>query len=225
MKYVSIDIETTGIDSEQDEILSIGLVIEDTLIDTPIDELPSLHLMIIRDRLKGNVFALDMNRDIVKLLRDYQVANKEARVLLGETHGVKFVDETEVVEEIFDFLYLNNMVNSKWYSLEFGKHMKMKDGNMIPILGMKPHQTTITAAGKNFGTFDKLFIEKLPRWNRFFRFRQRILDPAILFTDWKEDSELPNLSTCLKRAGFNDVVTHDAVDDAKDVIRVLRTKY
>ncbi len=41
--------------------------------------------------------------------------------------------------------------------------------------------------------------------------------------DWENDDEPPNLSTCLERAGVeNTVVTHDAVDDARDVIRVIR---
>lgn len=225
MKYISIDIETTGIDPELDQILSIGLVIEDTLDIKPIDELPSLHLVITNDRLQGNVFALDMNRDIIKLLKTYQVSNDEARSLIEDSQNVKFVKEYEVAEKVFNFLYVNDMVNPSYYRNALSGHVRVVGGAMIPILGMTPDITTLTVAGKNFGTFDKLFIEKLTSWKRVFKFHQRILDPAILFVDWKRDLLLPNLNTCMERAGVEGEVTHDAIDDAKDVIKVLRTNY
>ena len=43
MKYISIDIETTGLDPENCQILSIGAVIEDTLNQLPFEELPTFH--------------------------------------------------------------------------------------------------------------------------------------------------------------------------------------
>jgi len=39
MKYISIDVETTGIDREKCQILSIGAVIEDTENIKPIKDL------------------------------------------------------------------------------------------------------------------------------------------------------------------------------------------
>jgi hypothetical protein len=88
---------------------------------------------------------------------------------------------------------------------------------------MKP--VTITVAGKNFASFDKLFLERLPRWKQAIRIKQRILDPAILYVDWKTDSDVPNLLKCKERAGINGTVTHNALEDAWDVIEVLRKKY
>ena len=38
-----------------------------------------------------------------------------------------------------------------------------------------------------------------------------------------EDDSLPNLNTCLKRSNLAGEVTHDAVQDALDVIRVIRS--
>jgi inhibitor of KinA sporulation pathway (predicted exonuclease) len=43
--------------------------------------------------------------------------------------------------------------------------------------------------------------------------------------DFKLDKVPPSLDTCLERAGIQSVVTHKALDDARDVIRVLRKKY
>lgn len=225
MKYTSIDIETTGVDDEKDQILSIGLVIEDTLNIKPVDELPSLHLVIVRDRLEGNVFALNMNSKIIELLKEYQVSDDLQRAALAEAHGVRFVKEWDVAQEVFNFLYINNMVNPENYHSTEG-YIQSYEGKLIPSVGTRGvKQTKLNVAGKNFGTFDKKFIERLPRWNDTFRFRQRILDPAILFINWLEDEELPNLNTCMKRAGVKGEVTHDAVADAKDVIKVLRTTY
>jgi hypothetical protein len=80
-------------------------------------------------------------------------------------------------------------------------------------------------AGKNFGTFDKLFLQELPWWQKLIRTRQRVLDPAILMVDWKNDKSLPNLTTCKERADIQGIVTHNALEDAWDVIEVLRKFY
>ena len=47
----------------------------------------------------------------------------------------------------------------------------------------------------------------------------------MLFVNWINDRQLPNLSDCKKRANLNGVVSHDAIDDAWDVIQLLRTEY
>jgi inhibitor of KinA sporulation pathway (predicted exonuclease) len=81
---------------------------------------------------------------------------------------------------------------------------------------------TINVAGKNFASFDKNFLVKLPNWTSRIQIRQRIMDPAILFMAWKTDQSLPNLNRCIERAGLSGEVSHDAVDDAIDVVRVIR---
>jgi len=70
-----------------------------------------------------------------------------------------------------------------------------------------------------------LFLQQLPWWQKLIRTRQRVLDPAILFVDWKNDESLPSLTTCKQRAGISGIVTHDALDDAWDVIETLRVTY
>lgn len=83
----------------------------------------------------------------------------------------------------------------------------------------------VSMAGKNFGTFDRPFLNRLKGYKGFIKMNQRILDPAILYVDWKEDTTLPNLKTCKERAGIDGIVTHKAVEDAWDVIEILRAKY
>jgi hypothetical protein len=84
---------------------------------------------------------------------------------------------------------------------------------------------SFTAAGKNFATFDKKFLEMLPRWQQFFRVKQRVIDPAVLYVDWKNDKELPNLSKCKERAGLGSHVSHNALEDTWDTLEIIRKKY
>jgi hypothetical protein len=81
----------------------------------------------------------------------------------------------------------------------------------------------INAAGKNFASFDKVFLQKLPNWSSNVQIRQRILDPAILLMNWKTDESLPNLQVCMDRCELAGEVTHDALQDAIDVVRVIRS--
>jgi oligoribonuclease len=220
MRYLSIDIETTGIDSDNCQILSLGVVIEDTENQKPIDELPSLHLIIDRERIEGEIFALNLNKDLIELILSFQQARKEGKKINADADMI-FCEEHEVVNYLFDFLDKNDMLKDGQKS----GYGSFRDGLWRSSPTINSPQIELLVAGKNFGTFDKLFIEKLPNFNRIFKFHNRILDPAILFVDWENDDTLPNLNKCMQRAGVDGVVTHGAVQDAKDVIRVLRTKY
>ena len=81
----------------------------------------------------------------------------------------------------------------------------------------------ITAAGKNFGTFDLQFLKRIPNFTKHVQIIQRIIDPSMLYWDPIKDEGLPNLSACKKRAGLIDTsVAHDALADAWDVIKILR---
>jgi len=80
----------------------------------------------------------------------------------------------------------------------------------------------INVAGKNVAGFD------LPRlrhqcedWDTYVPTRQRVLDPGGLY--WKPmlDTELPDLQTCLKRAGLQGEVKHTALSDARDVVKLI----
>ena len=82
-------------------------------------------------------------------------------------------------------------------------------------------------AGKNFAGFDKQFLNQIPgvkevldKW-----LIHRTLDPSLYYFDENVDTKLPNLKECLDRANINKVVAHTAVEDAEDVIRLLRYKW
>ena len=213
MKYLSIDIETSGLDPENNQILSIGAIVEDTDNKLSFDEIPKFHVCILADQLIGSPFALQMNRELIESMVHYQTAeDQDEKNDLVNMTGMIFLHKEDVVTLFYNFLYKNGFVKSDETDNFTGLTSKMK-----PV--------TINVAGKNFGTFDKLFLERLPRWKQAIRIRQRIIDPSILFIDWKTDNAMPSLNTCKVRAKLDGVVTHNAIEDAWDVIQLLRTQY
>ena len=196
MKYISIDIETTGLDPETCQILQIGAVIEDTKNPKPIDELPRFQCIIEHDAYSGQPTAIAMNHWLFEILAGLEKQKDgDSRLEYRKAHKITPVG---MVAKAFSLWLMSNGINSESGPIQ------------------------INAAGKNFASFDKKFIEKLPGWNNLIRIRQRILDPAALVIDWEADETLPSLNVCMKRLGVSGEVTHDAVQDALDVIRVIR---
>jgi DNA polymerase III epsilon subunit-like protein len=224
MKYISIDIETTGLDPENDQILSIAAIIEDSNNPLPFQDIPKIHIAIKSEKISGSMFAINMNRELIKKIVHYQTAtDQDEKNDMVQITGIQFLDESEVVEALYHFCYRNGLVELDPEYLS--KTSKVVNGVRYPMLTSSMPKVTINCAGKNFATFDKLFIERLPRWKQVFRIRQRVLDPSLLFVDWKNDEATPSLFECKKRAGIKGIVTHDALEDAWDVIELLRKKY
>lgn len=220
MKYLSIDIESTGLNPEKHQILSIGVVVEDTNDLNPIEELPTFHCAVLHNEIKGQPYALNMNRELISKIVEYQTSKDKNAV--EDKYNMLFRKEEDVVKSLWEFLIENDFMDINVLEQPY---VELKDGKMFPMITNKTPVTHVTVAGKNFGTFDKLFIENLPRWKQLFKIRQRIIDPAVLFVDWKNHESLPNLSTCKQIAGFEKNVTHNADEDAKDIIRLLRKHY
>lgn len=63
MKYISIDIETSGLDPKRDQILQFGAVVVE---DTTGEILKEIELTVLHERIHGDPFALGMNADIIK---------------------------------------------------------------------------------------------------------------------------------------------------------------
>jgi len=224
MRYISIDVETTGLDHEFNQILSIGAVIEDTLNPVPFEELPKFHAVIKRESVYGSIFALNLNKDLIQAMKDYSEARtEELKQEIEDSFGAKFYEESEVVEALFQFCYRNGLVPLDPDFLN--KMVKVVDGVAYPVLTSNMPKVYLNCAGKNFAGFDRKFLEKLPRWKQVFSIRSRVLDPGILFVDWINDESIPSLDECKKRAGIDGVVTHNAVEDAMDVVMLLRSCY
>jgi hypothetical protein len=224
MKYISIDIETTGLDPQTCQILSIGAVIEDTNNKLPVKELPRFHGVIKRENINGSIFAINLNKDLIEAIKDYSEARTpELKEDVELRFGAKFYHEDEIVEALYQFCYRNGLVPPDPYFLD--KTIKVVDDIPYFTLSSNMPKVYLNCAGKNFAGFDKKFLELLPRWKQVFSIRSRVLDPGILFVDWKNDESVPSLLECKQRAGIDGIVTHNAVEDAMDVVLLLRKFY
>jgi hypothetical protein len=221
MVYCSIDIETSGLDHEKHKVLSIGAIIEDTETKLPYDECPKFNAIVLQNEITGSPRAITMNGGIIQMIGEYLEGTDETKHLMQTHSDYSFYKEDEVVKEFYWWLEKNGYFQGN----NSGGYVSLKDGYMKPMINGGTKPITLNVAGKNFGTFDKLFLQELPWWKKLIRTRQRVLDPAILMVDWKKDTSLPNLTTCKERAGIEGVVTHNALEDAWDVIEVLRKFY
>lgn len=222
MIYISIDIETTGLERDRYQILSIGAILEDTTKKLPFDKIPKFHAAILHNEITGSPYALNMNKDLIESIVQYQNADdQDEKNDLVHMKGMQFLKEDQVVEAFFRWLCDNDMVDFKFTDMR----VMLENGKSYPALTSKMKPVSINVAGKNFASFDKIFLERLPRWQQVIRIRQRIIDPSVMFTDWNEDETLPNLHVCKQRAKIEGLVTHNALEDAWDVIQLLRTQY
>jgi len=185
MKYVSIDLETTGLCHSTCQIIEFGAVIDDLGDLKPIEECPTFHCYllpkIVPSIYAGEPYALSMHPEIFR------------RIAVRE-EGYEYIKYEELAAKFADWL-------------------REQDVNLH-----------FTAAGKNFATFDKLFLDRVPGWNDELKIRHRVIDPAMLYWLPSENEQLPNLETCLDRAGIPKTVQHTAVEDALDVVRLIREK-
>ena len=73
MRYVSIDMESCGLVSEECDILEFGAVIDDLSSALPVDSLPVFHCYFVKEYYKGQPYALSMHPKIFR-----RIAEREA---------------------------------------------------------------------------------------------------------------------------------------------------
>jgi hypothetical protein len=221
MIYVSIDIETSGLDPEKNCILSIGAIIEDTEKKLPYEECPKFNAIILQKEIVGSPRAITMNKEIISIIGEFLEGDDETKQNLQTHSDYSFYEKEDVIKEFYWWLEKNGYFQSN----NSNGYVTLDDGYMKPVINGNTKPITLNVAGKNFGTFDKLFLQQLPWWQKLIKTRQRVLDPAILMVDWMNDKSLPNLTQCKERAGVSGIVTHNALEDAWDVIEILRKFY
>lgn len=80
----------------------------------------------------------------------------------------------------------------------------------------------ITAAGKNFGSFDYQFLKALPGFTDAVNIRHRSIDPGMLYLTHEDDC-VPDTTQCMIRAGIDvSRMTHTALDDSRVVVDLIR---
>ena len=219
MKYVVVDIETTGVPGKDVniddlQIIEFGAIIEDTNNPLAWDDIPKFNKIIRHEQYKGGAFAINLNARIFEILAKRETFKRNEREEYDSHHGI--IELKDLSQEFFKFLVPH-----------LGKFKEGDDFDAVlhnsDIYKQAP--LTITPAGKNFDAFDRKFIELIPKWDSYIRLRHRTIDPTTAYIDWLNDETPPGLGECLQRAGIIKQVTHCAVEDCWDTLEVLRKEY
>ncbi len=195
MKYVSLDIETTGLKHAPENVLSIALVIEDDQQETMIRELPALKILFLHKPSNFEDTALAMNPKVFAaraLARGHAKPDK-LEGLVGKyvaDGALKIIEEYVVVP---DWDAASDLIGG------------FLGGEQLPM------------AGKNVASFDWKFLPQSVQS----LFTGTFLDPGGMYKQ-PGDRYRPSMAECSRRAGISDFVSHDAYDDAIQVIELIR---
>lgn len=194
-----LDIETTGLDPVNDQIIQFGCIAYDPEKNRIID---TMQVGLVYERIEGNYYALNMNRNLLG-----EMLNAAKKIYGGEP-APGWIKAEDFQDDLYRWL-----VNQ-------GFEVKGSD-------------ISLTVCGKNAASFDVPFVKNTfkkytPEYYNSgnIKFRHRVLDIGSLFYDPKlHGSTLPDLSTCLKLAGWPGDVAHTAIQDCESVLHCLRFKY
>lgn len=194
-KYISIDIETTGI-AAASHILQIAAVVDD--LSSSISELRTIDLPIKYDAITySEPYALGMNADLLKRMMDKEFKTFSPR---------------QALEDLVSFV------------------VSVQDSLGLDERGNKQR---VLLAGKNVASFDipkihGMFLQYFPEAAYMFDpmnnnavVSYKSLDVGSLYFDvFKENASLSKIN---KLTGRN-AVSHNALDDAFDVVYAVRHK-
>lgn len=204
MKYVSVDIETTGLDPQQCVPLELAAVLGDT---KHLPELATLRLLIVPEDesplLDANQWCKDNLAGLFAELRQV-IPDHHTKMVIDPVRGghANFWGEcraSQVDEALTVWLSRNGFSRDE-----------------------KDDKYHVNVAGKNVASFDLPFLKhNCPGWGSSVRFRHRVVDPTPFFAR-EGDEVLPDLGTCLERAGLASYVSHGALDDALQVHQLIQ---
>jgi DNA polymerase III alpha subunit (gram-positive type) len=202
MIYCSLDIETTGLDPANCDIIQFAAVVDDLANPQPIEQLPTFQTYFLKSFYKGEAAALAMHPEIFKKIADVQ--RKQGKVEFNEA-GERFMQITDLPIAFKNFLIKSGIPEEP--SNYFSFHNKVQ----------------VTVAGKNAAVFDLPFLKThIKDWHGVY-FNHRVIDPAILYYQ-PGDSQLPGSKVCMERAGLAGEVAHTALEDALMVVKLVRNK-
>lgn len=202
MIYCSIDIETTGLDPNENQMIEFGAIIEDSNNPKSYEDSKKYRRIILAEDSKYlfSSYAAKINATLIQLISDIENGKP-----------VNFINNANLTETAF---YGSNLVSDfKLWLMANGFNENSKG------------TIQIVAAGKNFASFDSRFIKLLNPESYGLKINYKAIDPATSFIDWESDLEPPSTDLCLKRAGIIAETKHEALADAWNVIQLLRTQY
>lgn len=169
--YLSLDVETTGVDVHKVHVLQLSAVYDN---GQPLEALPTFDAVIAWPEISyGEPYAMNLNKHLLE-----RASLNDNVVRLGDAKA-----------------------------------------NFTTWLEQVQPQGKITVAGKNAAGFDLPILTNSVNGFFFRRFLRRVLDPGSMFTEYFD--HIPTLDEINKLVG-GDVVTHDALKDAFDVVRAVR---
>jgi len=190
MKYISLDIETCGLNKDKHSIIQVGWVIDDLSELKPIEDLRRESFFVYNENICADINTIEWHKK--NGLWDKWL-DCRSLLPLGRI-------ESELVKSITEEFGLDHYLKNK-----------------------------INFAGKNLAGFDIPFLSNGSiAFKQFFdkKASHRVISPDEYFFDLTKDEVKPSLQECKRRAGFEDTeVTHEALDDALDVVRLIRWKY
>jgi hypothetical protein len=176
------------------------------------EDLPQYNRIIRHEQYTGGAFAINMNARIFEILAKRETYRRgEEQDAYDKHHGI--ISIKDLAKDFFDFLY--------------NHFRKNPVDDFTSVLGPNYQEApfTITPAGKNFDSFDRKFIDIIPKWSQYINLRHRTIDPTSMYVDWYNDDTPPGLGDCFQRAGVPKIVTHKAVQDCLDTLLVIRREY
>lgn len=149
--YVSIDLETTGLDPQACQILEFGAVI-DIDGETSIDDLPYFRRVLRHKEIHGEPFAIQMN---AKIIHQIATGKLPATEQLSASDMIdRLCPPADVVNEFMGFLIQNGIDPSK---------------------GFQPAGKNFASFDKPFLEF------QMPGWKDKIRMKHRTVDPGNLY--------------------------------------------
>jgi len=223
--YVSIDIETTGVNKEKSHILEIGAVIEDG--KSRYEELESLGIMIKEESYEyAEPYAMQMNKGILK---EVATAKHDPKIGFQDSEdGTRIMGLYQAFSELVRFIRKASDIAYAW---------DMDNAVLHPT-------TRISLAGKNVSAFDlPIIINNLTRLTvntpnnvkgcqglvDFFNpdtgssaLKRRVIDPGPMY--FEDFGYIPSLGEINTLTSEHEVA-HRAVADAMQVIKAVRYKF
>ena len=198
MRLLSIDIETTSLDTSNCQLLQSAFV----TYNTKTKEEDSLVVYYSYEELVGSPTALLLNAELIRIING--LAKKSPFENEDPSEYLISVSKSSDFESI--------MVDSE-LCLSFFLKRAIGRSDFIIL-------------GKNYGSFDKQVLRRY-FGNIIDKLGHRYWDPAVAYYEHSTDKKLPNLELCAQKAGLSidSYNLHNALSDAKLVIDLYKNYY
>ncbi len=198
MKYVSIDIETSGLDPERHSILEVAAVA--TEIGSPTRHMFRALVIPNGMQVQTDPYCAILHMRLWEELLAFQLNSNSPNMI--------FLDKSQY----------GVVMNGQSLPGLVGNNLAIFLNTVWPDHQRKDK---ITVAGKNPGTFDIPFLRKQTDFTECVQVHHRVLDVTSHFCRPDVDKCLPDLKTCVERAGIAKRTQHDAMADCLTVCDLI----